>query len=49
MDPYFKTIIQNSSTKILIYNGDVDTECDFMMAQKFFAFVAQENKMKVSE
>lgn len=49
MDPYFLTIIQNSSARILIYNGDVDTECDFMMAQKFIREVVKQNNMKVSK
>ena len=49
MDPYFETIIKNSSARILIYNGDIDTQCDFMMAQKFVAAVAQQNNMTVKQ
>lgn len=48
MDPFFETIIQNSSTRILIYNGDIDTECDFMMARSFIGAVTKKTNMIVS-
>ncbi len=44
MGPYFENIIQNSETRILLYNGDADTQCNFLSAEWFLRLELQKNQ-----
>ena len=49
MDPYFKQIIQDGTTRILIYNGDVDETCNFLLSEFYFhEKIVTANNMEVN-